>query len=1047
MKLRCKLALGAAVLATSTSVLVWTFAFRSSSGIVQQRTENLAVLACTQLQNEIDHMSESSARKSRSWDSRLSTSMARITAQLGQMGLPQSRIYLLDRQGLIVASSWAGQIGERLVTPQGWANFYPASSDSQYRVVLAIPQAQLTRAVAGLQAKALLLGASTGLVLFVGLYLLAHFLVNRGLSRLIQISERLSNSAEASEDDFVPDDQSDEIQRVAHTLARAAEELSDRQENMENLLAELTILNQELAQADRLKNEFVANMSHEIRTPMNGILGFAELLSQEELTSTQSEYVDTILTCGNSLLALITDVLDLARIEAGHIQPRRQSFSISELVSGTCDILQPQFSQKSVHLTWQISDDVPDMIESDPERLQRILLNLSGNAVKFTDRGFVNINVSIAWRDERQLLRISVADSGIGITPEKHNLIFDPFFQIDGSDRRAYGGAGLGLAISRKLAAALGGTIELSSILGCGTEFVVWIPLEQLTKGTDEGSAAQAAQPAVEKDRAVVAPRVLVVEDDRICSEFFKTYLSRNGYTVLLEADGSKAVERVNETKPDAVILDLRLPGRSGLDILAELKSKPSTESIPVVICSVLHCEDKALNLGALDYIRKPFTGQDLLQVVGRAVRESRTSEILAVDDDYTVRRLYEVALKRAGFEVITAGCGREALELLAVHSRIGLVLLDLVMPGMSGFEVLERIRNSGKTDLPVIVVTARSMTNQEAQRLEGKVSAVLHKASLTPQQLLEQIQAQLDHSLGLPCRTDPDSDPDSLRQSDSSPAQLDADVSLVDRGDTILIAEDVVYNRRLLEVLLARANYKTVSCSNGAEAVDLARRNRFGLIVLDIQMPRIDGLEAAKLIRQIPGYASTAIIALTAQAMKGDIQRCLQAGCTDYLAKPVHEQDLLAKVSKYMNSPLPAQSSERLASSDEQASYRSAPVQSQLVNDPDLMKIVASFIDQLPEILTEMSRTLRQGDFDELAGLAHNLKGSSGLAGYPDLACEAAKIQQIAKDHQADQLADILQDIVELCRMVGADIDRIDIDVSDEIAAVSDPPQDRQYD
>ena len=275
----------------------------------------------------------------------------------------------------------------------------------------------------------------------------------------------------------------------------------------------------------------------------------------------------------------------------------------------------------------------------------------------------------------------------------------------------------------------------------------------------------------------------------------------------------------------------------------------------------------------------------------------------------------------------------------------------------------------------------------------------------------------------------------------------MDADASLVDRGDTILIAEDVVYNRRLLEVLLARAGHKTVSCSNGVEAVELARHNRFGLIVLDIQMPRIDGLEAAKLIRQIPGHASTAIVALTAQAMKGDLQRCLQAGCTDYLAKPVCEQDLLDKVSKYMNLPFPPESSGRVAASDEQAPYRSASIQSQLANDPDLMNIVASYIDQLPETLAEMKRNLRQGDFDELAGLAHNLKGSSGLAGYPALASEASKIQQTAQEHQTDQLAAILQNIVELCRMVGADMDRVNIDVSDQIAPVNNTPQDRHYD
>ena len=1026
MKLRCKLALGAAVLATSASVLVWTFAFRSSAGIVQQRTENLAVLACTQLQHEIEQLAVASRRKPDSWESRLSASMAQTAAQLWQMGLPQARIHVLDSRGVIIASSWSGQILEQFSTQSNWVNFYPPSNDSRYSIVLTIPQSELTRAVAGLQAKALLLGAATGLVLFIGLYTLAHFLVNRGLGKLIRISEQLSGDVRNTAEEPVEYQQADEIQQVAYTLACAAQELSDRQENMENLLTELTIVNQELAQTDRLKNEFVANMSHEIRTPMNGILGFAELLSQEDITPAQREYVETIMTCGNSLLGLITDVLDLARIQAGHIQLRKRACSVSQIVSQVCDILGPQLSQKSVSFTWQVSDDIPDLINSDPDRLQQILLNLLGNALKFTDHGFVNVNVRPALVGQSQGLRISVADSGVGISTDKHELIFEPFCQIDGSDRRTYGGAGLGLAISRKLITALGGTIELSSIPGCGTEFVIWIPFEQVSEPNDKDKlAAPLAQPAPKSKRfADNPPKVVVVEDDRICSEFFKTYLSRNGYTVLLESDGSKAVQRIEQIKPDAVILDLRLPGRSGLDILAELKSNPGTESIPVVICSVLQCEDKALNLGALDYLRKPFTGQDLLAVVSRAVQKARTAEVLAVDDDYTVRRLYEVALKRAGFKVITAGCGREALELLAVHSQIGLVLLDLVMPGMSGFEVLDRIRNSGKKDLPVIVVTARSMTHQEAQRLEGRVTAVLQKASLTPQQLLEQIQGQLQNTLGLPAQSQPVTKGD-----------------LIDRRDTVLIAEDVVYNRRLLEVLLARAGYKTVSCSTGSEAVNFVRRNRFGLIIMDIQLPQIDGLEAAKIIRRIPDNDATPIVALTGQALKGDIQRCLQAGFTDYLPKPIRDEDLLPKVGKYMDASALPQSSESISCSVEQDYFSDAPLQSHLAHDPDLMRIVASYIEQLPSVLNRMSETLRQRDFDELAGLAHNLKGSSGLAGYPDLASQAALVQQAAQDQQADQLAETLQNIVQLCRSVGADMDQVDIAPSENVASVARSP------
>ena len=1200
MKLRCKLALGAAVLAMAVSVMVWTLAFRAGAGAVQQRTENLAVLACSQVQDRMAELLETTVDQSRlysadesivaatspanaqrlakrlndllagnqtcqamvvvdqsgkvlaaaraehsesepsslpfntvgssqsnrrtaswsdeaewsktlssalsgspaikealegqslrgaalyplpgktnstlavwqtvspirrdgkvlgalllsyDWDSQLAGSMHLLAEHLQHLGLHQAQLNLLDDQGTIIASSWSAQIGQRFITRPKWVNFYPPTilSPEQGRVVLTIPQAELTEATVGLWVKALILGSSSGLVLFVGLYLLAHLLVSRRLTSLMQISDRLLASVGNSSKDTIISDHGDELQQVTSILHRAADELTDRQENMENLLAELTSLNAELAQADRLKNEFVANMSHEIRTPMNGILGFAELLSQENLTSVQREYVDTIFKCGTGLLGLITDVLDLARIEAGHLALRPQPSSVSQIVCQTCEILHPQVSQKDMKLTWQVAEDVPKSIVLDAERLQRILINLIGNAVKFTQRGFANVNVITAWHNDTLGLKISVADSGIGISADKCDSVFEPFYQIDGSDHRVYGGTGLGLALCRKLVHALGGAIQLRSILGIGTEFTLWIPFQPAAEPAEQAEKPQLDTPLVSTDESAgTVPRVLVIEDDRICGEFFKTYLSRNGYTVLLETDGLKAVDCVRETKPDAVILDLRLPGRSGLDILAELKSKPSTEAIPVIVCSVLHCEDKALNLGALDYLRKPFVGHDLLRVVDRAIQQRRTSEVLAVDDDFTVRRLYEVALKRAGFNVITAGSGREALELLAVHPQIGLVLLDLVMPGMSGFEVLDRIRNSGRTDLPVIVVTARSMSPDETQRLEGRVKAVLHKASLTPQQLLEQIQNQLGDALGLPGPLDQPSEQDPAKQTapprrlDSATPSLDAADTLACREDTILIAEDVVYNRRLLEVLLERAGYQITSCANGAEAVELSRRNRFGLVVLDIQMPRIDGLEAAKLIRQIPAHASTPIIALTAQAMKGDIQRCLRAGCTDYLAKPVRKQDLLDKVSKYMLPPPSSQQSSQSDSVAPQLSYETAQVQSQLLGDADLMKIVASYIEELPAMLTKMVQTFQRADFEGLRDLAHNLKGSSGLAGFPDLASQASKMQETAQTQRTEEIPQLLQSIRELCTMVGANMDNVDIAALSE--NVSPAPPDGNY-
>lgn len=972
-----------------------------------------------------------------SWDSQLTSRLVQLLSNLERTSLNQAQIHFLDNKGTIISSTHAELIGQLFVTPQGWLSFNPATTlePKQGQLVLTTPQEPLNQAIASLKAKTFTWALAGGLALLLGLYVLGHLLLSRRLHKLLDLSRSLLRTIDDSQTAPKVAPHGDEIQQLTRTLDRANTELANRQQNMQNVLAELTSLNENLTQADRLKDEFVANMSHEIRTPMNGILGFAELLSQEDLTTGQHEYVNTILKCGTNLLTLINDVLDLARIDAGHLQIHHQLCSVGQIAEQTCELVQNQAQQKGIKLIWQIAQDVPDQILLDPERLGQILLNITSNAVKFTNRGFVNLNVSTTWREDRQGLRISIADSGIGIAPEKRDLVFEPFAQVDGSDHRPYGGAGLGLAICRKLVDALKGTIKLHSIPGKGSEFVVWLPFEHSEQSSGQADLDATVQGALANDstrNSDIPPRVLVVEDDRICGEFFKTYLSRNGYVVLIETDGGKAVERVKQTKPDAVILDLRLPGRSGLDILSELKSKPSTEGIPVIVCSVLQCEDRALNLGALEYLHKPFTGHELLRVVRRAVVERKTTEILAVDDEPTVRRLYDVALKRAGLKVITASNGREAMELLAVHPQIGLVLLDLVMPGMSGFEVLARIRNSGKTNLPVIVVTARSMSAEEKQRLNGQANAILHKASLSPQQLLEQIRTQLTKAAdsGLwaeqpsPQRSEQHTLP--LRQSDSTQAL--AGTSTTNTG-AILIAEDVVYNRRFLEVILERAGYRIFSCSDGAKAVDLASKNRFALIILDIQMPRIDGLEAAKLIREIPHHGSTPIIALTAQTLKGDIQRCLQAGCTDYLHKPTSEGKLLEKVGKYL---LPPASAKKDASADPQMieeSLKTAQIQSQLAQDNELMKVVAGYIEDLPRMVTKMIEAVQDQDFETLAGLAHNLKGSSGLAGYPDLVSQTTKIQEAALHKRTEDFTGILKEVVKLCRMVGANMNDVSID------------------
>ena len=506
---------------------------------------------------------------------------------------------------------------------------------------------------------------------------------------------------------------------------------------------------EEAEEASRAKSVFLANMSHELRTPLNAIIGFTRLVmrrSKDVLPAKQHENLEKILVSGEHLLSLINAVLDLSKIEAGRIEVRPVEFALEPLVDLCLRTVEPMLRSDRVRLTTDFDPDLPALVQ-DQEKVRQILTNLLGNAAKFTAGGSIAVH---ARRHDGEMV-IEVSDTGIGIPEQARELIFEEFRQVDGGSTKQHGGTGLGLAISRRLARLLGGDITVESAVGTGSTFAVRLPLRYGVMppvrpapviGHGAAKAAAGGQTSEPAGASRNGRTVLVIDDDPNVIELLRENLAEVGYRVVGVHDGDEGIDKAREIKPDSIVLDIILPRKDGWQVLHELKADPATCDIPVVLLSVVDQKNLGYRLGAADYLVKPFERETLLTALSRAARPCR--RLLVADDDPNVVDMVRQLLEGEPCAVDAAADGREALKVIAERPPDA-VFLDLLMPGLDGFSVLEELQaDPGRRDIPVIILTAKTLTDEESALLKRRTLTVVEKRGLERDALLREVRRAL---------------------------------------------------------------------------------------------------------------------------------------------------------------------------------------------------------------------------------------------------------------------------------------------------------------
>ncbi len=564
------------------------------------------------------------------------------------------------------------------------------------------------------------------------------FLVSRRLTSGLAVLKTGADTLGAGQLDYrIPVLGKDELSDLAGAFNHMGESLRSAQDELRQRQRDLETLTDEAQSANRAKSQFLANMSHELRTPMNAIIGYSEMLTDEATDLGFPQFIpdlSKIRTAGKQLLALINDILDLSKIEAGKVELHVEEFEIREMIDEVATISQPLAGKNCNHLVIEAPRNT-GVMRSDLTRVRQILFNLLSNACKFTQSGTVTLAATSELRNGRDLVIFKVTDSGIGMNPAQLAKVFEAFAQADSSTTRKYGGTGLGLAITRKFCEMMGGSIEVDSEPGKGSTFTVALPRQVMVCiGEMPETRVTAARPVAAATE--LSPKtngsVLVIDDDPLVQDLMKTFLTREGYSVMVAGSGEEGLHCARQNRPDVITLDISMPGMDGWSVLSALKSDPDLSDTPVIVLTMVDTRDLGYALGATDYLMKPVDRQRLAAVLRKYSRLRDPQPILVVEDDESTRELLCATLAKDGWGVQSAENGRIALERVA-QSRPGLVLLDLMMPEMDGFSFVEEFRRLPATsDVPIVVLTAKDLTPEDRRRLNGHVESIMVKGDGT---------------------------------------------------------------------------------------------------------------------------------------------------------------------------------------------------------------------------------------------------------------------------------------------------------------------------
>ena len=731
--------------------------------------------------------------------------------------------------------------------------------------------------------------------------------------------------------------QQTELQQTNEQLAQKAQQLAEQNVEVERKNQEIEQARRaveekakELALTSKYKSEFLANMSHELRTPLNSILVLGQQLADnpdKNLTTKQVEFARTIHGAGTDLLNLITDILDLSKIESGTVSVQAEEVFFASLLDMIARPFRHEAENRRLNFEVKMDPNLTRSLVTDSKRLQQVLKNLLSNAFKFTEKGGVRLSVfapEMGWSEGHPVLGRSasvvafeVTDTGIGIPPEKQRIIFEAFQQADAGTSRKYGGTGLGLAISRELAGLLGGEIQLRSTPDEGSTFTLYLPQTYVGPSTGAASADAKAsvmtttpgqlatvvaskraieQITVKDDRENLQPddaTLLIVEDDPYFATVLCDLAREKGFKVLVATRGAEALALAQEFHPTAVSLDVFLPDMLGWTVLNHLKQDPRTRHIPIQMLTLDEDRQHGLARGAFSYVTKPATPEQLEMALSRIKEYTtpRRKRLLVVEDNPAEQLSIRELLGYEDIDVELAATGSEALAALD-DQPFDCVVLDLRLPDMSGFEILERFRDTPMlSHLPVVVFTGKDLTPEEDARLHVLARSVVVKGVESPERLLDETALFL-HRVVTDLPAEKQKMLDLLHHSDEA---------LV--GKKVLVVDDDVRNIFALSSVLERRGMSVLTAGTGREAIaTLESTSDVAIVLMDIMMPDMDGYETMQIIRRNPSFRRLPIVALTAKAMKGDREKCLEAGASEYLAKPVNTEQLLSALRMWFH-------------------------------------------------------------------------------------------------------------------------------------------------
>lgn len=741
------------------------------------------------------------------------------------------------------------------------------------------------------------------------------------LQALLEKTQQQSEELQAQQEELKASNE--ELEQQTRALENQQQALNMNNTELRNMQAALEQRAEDLQRSTQYKSEFLAKMSHELRTPLNGLLILSTLLienKEKNLNQQQLQFARSIHGAGNDLLTLINDILDLSKIEARKLTLRADDFTLNELFHSLKTTFAPQASAKSLSFQTRLDSDLEAVrLHTDRQRLEQVLRNFIANSLKFTEHGSISVSADLLASGSS--VRINVADTGVGVPQNKQQLIFEAFEQADGSVSRKYGGTGLGLTISRELASLLGGSISLHSEEGKGSTFSITFPIRLAEKAAEQQPLVTGKK-SHDDDTALTVPRnstasrmggtidslvqialkdienngktLLVVEDDTAFRRSVVDAAKSYGFHPIETDDGEVALGILNMHTPAAILLDIKLPGISGLGILEMVKKMPHLRHVPVHMISALDYHQNALRMGALGYLTKPVTIEKVRSALERIEKliSSNIKRVLIIEDDERQSMAVANLIDGNDIEVVTAKTGERAIQALSTDA-FDCIILDLTLPDISGFELLKKLTKLEISLPPIVIYTGKDLTQDEDRYLRQFSESIIIKGARSPERLLDEVNLflhRVESLLPQPTR-------DMLATLRSQEKAFE--------GKSVLVVDDDIRNIFALTSALETKGLKVEVARDGIEALEaVEKKPELSLVLMDIMMPKMDGFEAIRRIRENPDsrIKHIPIVALTAKAMREDHEKCIEAGANDYLPKPINLENLMTILKVWLS-------------------------------------------------------------------------------------------------------------------------------------------------